>query len=113
MPATLRLLIWLTSSNRSIDPLSAVDFILFGLVLQISNINEMEHFDGYASSWKTITNVVAICFITLYGGLYATYLIEGATVELLVASITMGILSFLISLIVHTRTAGNKEREDA
>lgn len=105
LPAMLRLMIWLSFPDRDIDILNAVDFILFGLVLHISNINEIEHFNDTEGAWKTFQNGISLIFVALYGGLYASHLFGDAGFELLIVSITLGIVSFVISFTVYNRTS--------
>ena len=78
IPALLRILIWLISQNRDMGILNAVDFIVFGLILHISNINEVEHFDDAEKSWKTFQNGISIAFISFYSALLACHLLGEA-----------------------------------
>ena len=110
LPALLRLMIGLTSPDKGIDLLNAVDFIIFGLVLHISNINELEHFNDSEKSWKTIQNGTSLVFVAFYCGLYVSHLHGEVGTILLIVSILMGILSFLISFTVYNRTSGVDER---
>ena len=57
------------------DILNAPDFVAFGLILHISNINEIEHFNDSERSWKTIQNGLSIVFILFYGVLFACSLL--------------------------------------
>ena len=110
LPALLRLMIGLTSPDEGIDLLNAIDFILFGLVLHISNINELEHFTDSEKSWKTIQNGISLLFVALYCGLYVSQLPDGAGPMLLIVSISLGIVSFVISFTVYNRTSEVDER---
>ena len=105
LPAVLRLMIGLTSPNEGIDLLNAVDFILFGLVLHISNINELEHFNDSEKSWKTIQNGTSLVFVALYCSLYVSHLYGEVGIVLLIVSMLLGIMSFLISFTVYDRTS--------
>ena len=115
IPALLRMLIWLISQNRDADILNAVDFIVFGLILHISNINEIEHFDEGERSWKTIQNGVSLVFITFYSVLFASHLlgdanpglIDGAAIKAI--SMLLGLLSFMISFVVYNRISKDEE----
>ena len=108
LPALLRLMIGLTSPDEDIDLFSAVDFILFGLVLHISNINELEHFTYGEKSWKTIQNGASLAFLALYCGLYVSHLHGETGTILLIVSMLMGISSFLISFTVYNRTSADE-----
>lgn len=115
IPALLRILIWLISQNRDAEILNAVDFIVFGLILHISNINEIEHFDDREKSWKTIQNGVSLVFITFYSVLFASHLlgeanpglIDGVAINAL--SMSLGLLSFMISFAVYNRISKDEE----
>ena len=105
LPALLRLMIGLTSPDKNIDLLNAIDFILFGLILHISNINELEHFNDSEKSWKTIQNGTSLVFVALYCGLYVSHLHGGAGLVPLIVSISLGIVSLAISFTVYNRTS--------
>lgn len=110
LPALLRLMIGLTSPDEDINLLNAVDFIIFGLVLHISNINELEHFTDGEKSWKTIQNGTSLVFVALYCGLYVSHLHGTSGLVLLIVAMLMGVLSFLISFAVYNRTSEIDER---
>lgn len=57
------------------EVLNAADFVVFGLILHISIVNEIEHFNDSKRSWKTIHNGTSIAFITFYGVLFAALLL--------------------------------------
>ena len=76
IPILIRLFIYFVINNNSIDLLSASDFISLGLVIHISIINEIEHFEYSDTSWKTITNGMSIVFITIYSVLFALIIIN-------------------------------------
>ena len=111
LPAAARILMWLISPNQDIDLFNAVDFIIFGLVLHISNINELEHFDDRERSWKTIHNGVSVFFIAMYSILFAYHVSGEANPgsidydNLKYISIGLGIASFVISLTVYNETS--------
>ena len=111
IPAMARVLVWLISQNPNTDLFNAVDFVVFGLVLHISNINELEHFNEREMSWKTIQNGASVFLIILYSILLTSYLFGEANPGLLnyenlkYISIGLGIGSFLISLSVYNETS--------
>ena len=74
IPIVLRALLWVISPNQTIDLFSASDFVAFGLILHISNINEIEHFNDLEKSWKTFQNGTSIFLITVYSFLFAAHL---------------------------------------
>ena len=80
------------------DILNAPDFVAFGLILHISNINEIEHFNDSERSWKTIQNGLSIVFILFYGVLFACSLLGQSNPGLInVGAITN--ISMVLSLV--------------
>ena len=90
---------------------NTADFVVFGLILHISNINELEHFDNCQRSWKTIQNGTSVTFILWYGILFAAYLLGQSSPGLIDANITryvaMGfsLISLLISFSIYNRVS--------
>lgn len=117
IPALLRILIWLISQDRTMDIFNASDFVAFGLILHISNINEIEHFNDHEKSWKTIQNGISIGFISLYSVLFTAYLlgqsnpglIRGETIKYI--SMVSSLVSFLLSFSVYNRVSKLVEEE--
>ena len=111
IPAMARILMWLISPNQDFDMLNAVDFIIFGLVLHISNINELEHFNDREKSWKTIHNGISVFLIAMYSILFAYHISGEVNTDsvnyenMKRISIILGIASFLISLSVYNETS--------
>ena len=109
IPVVARLLIWLISRNPDVDIFNTADFVVFGLILHISNINEMEHIHDSHKVWKTIQNGTSTVFITLYGVLFAAYLLDQSNPGLVHTEstryVTMGlsVISFLLSLAAFHR----------
>lgn len=109
IPVFLRLLIWSVLQNRTMDFLNAVDFVAFGLILHISNINEIEHFNDQEKSWKSIQNGLSIVFIVLYGSLFTCSLFNQSSPGLIdaramkYAAIVLSFTSFGISYSVYHR----------
>lgn len=78
IPIISRFLVWGVTESGIVNLLVASDFIAFGLILHISNINEIEHLSDSDKSWKTIQNGTSILFIALYSILFClTMLSEG------------------------------------
>lgn len=76
IPVLLRLLVWLISQDKSaLAMFNALDFIVLGLVLQISNIHEIEHFHDAERTWKTAHNGISIILIIFYSALFVLYLL--------------------------------------
>ncbi len=91
------------------DILNASDFVAFGLILHISNINEIEHFDDRERSWKTIQNGLSIAFISFYSVLFAADLFGQSNPGLIdvksmkYVSMGLSLASLGISLSVYHR----------
>lgn len=109
IPIICRFLVWIATLKGFINPLSASDFVIFGLILHISNINEIEHIKISDKSWKTIINGTSIAFISFYSVLFSLTLLGTTKIHiinlktLLNCSIVLGIISFLISYAVYYR----------
>lgn len=80
-PIFSRFLVWLVTKEGSIEPFAPQDFISFGLVLLISNINEIEHLVDADRSWKTAQNGISACLIATHGVLLCLTLIGGDAVD--------------------------------
>lgn len=112
IPVVARILVWGVTQPGTISILAASDLIAFGLILHISNINEIEHLGDRDKSWKTIQNGTSLLFIALYSVLFALTmlgegmpnLIDSKVIKLCV--ITLAIVSFLISFSVFHRISG-------
>jgi len=109
IPIFLRLMIHLVT-NGSIKLFSASDFIAFGLILHISNINELEHYSKVKDkSWKTIQNGLSILFIVFYGLLFTLTLLSEAKPKFIdydivrIISMLFSVVSFLISFTIYYR----------
>ncbi|EHC07698.1 hypothetical protein Sbal625DRAFT_0029 [Shewanella baltica OS625] len=106
IPIFSRLIVWIVTKEGSVDLLSPSDFVAFGLVLHISNINEIEHFSGVEREWKTLQNGISITFIAFYSVLFAITLIDEAIVDtqaITICTIVLSVVSFLISYSVYDR----------
>ena len=112
IPVFLRLLLWLISQDRtSLDLFNALDFIVLGLVLQISNINEIEHLYDSDKTWKTLHNGISIILIVFYSALFVFYLL-GESIPEAIDDITVKYLamatalpSIVLSFMVYYRVA--------
>ena len=106
IPILSRLIVWIVTKEGSVDLLSPSDFVAFGLVLHISNINEIEHFSGVEREWKTAQNGISIAFIAFYSVLFALTLIGENIVDITaitICTMVLSIVSFLISYSVYDR----------
>ena len=118
IPILSRALIWFISQNRTMNFFNSSDFVAFGLILHISNINEIEHFNDRERSWKTIQNGISIAFISFYSVLFACSLLgqsnpglinEDAITHL---SIVLSFASFFISFSVYHTISKLKEEKE-
>jgi len=80
-PIFSRFLVWLVTKEGSIEPFAPQDFIAFGLVLLISNINELEHLVGADRSREVAQNGISSCLIAAHGVLLCLTLIEDDAVD--------------------------------
>ncbi len=83
VPIATRLLVWATTAPGKVEPFHAPDFIVLGLVLHASMINELEHLSLKERGWKTLQNGSSLFFIALYSALFATTIIGEKTPELI------------------------------
>ena len=112
IPVLLRMLVWLISQDKSaLDVFNALDFIVLGLVLQISNINEIEHLYDSERTWKTTHNGISIILIVFYSALFVFYLlgesIPDSIDEAAVKSLAMAaaLPSIVLSFMVYYRVS--------
>ncbi|KPW03630.1 hypothetical protein [Pseudoalteromonas sp. P1-8] len=106
IPILSRLIVWLVTKEGSVNLLSPSDFVAFGLVLHISNINEIEHFSGIQKEWKTAQNGISIAFIAFYSVLFALTLIGKSIVDvnaITICTVVLSVVSFLISYSVYDK----------
>lgn len=109
IPILSRLLVWGVTEPGIVSFITASDFIAFGLVLHISNINEIEHLSDDEKSWKTIQNGTSITFIAFYSVLFALIMVsEGVpsfidTGVIEKCTIGLALISLFISFSVFDR----------
>jgi hypothetical protein len=106
IPILSRLIVWVVTKEGSVNLLSSSDFVAFGLILHISNINEIEHFSKVEREWKTTQNGISIAFISFYSVLFALNLVGEKIVDvksIKICTVVLSIVSFLISYSVYDR----------
>ncbi|MBB1350164.1 MULTISPECIES: hypothetical protein [unclassified Pseudoalteromonas] len=109
IPILSRFLVWLVTEPGVVSLITASDFIAFGLVLHISNINEIEHLTSDEKSWKTTQNGTSITFIAFYSVLLALIMISEGTPSIVnsdvikYCTIVLAFISFLISFSIFHR----------
>ena len=109
IPILSRIFVWSVTESGVVSLIMASDFIAFGLILHISNINEIEHLTDDEKSWKTVQNGTSIAFIAFYSVLFALIMIsEGIPSFIDIEAIKncavgLAVISFLISFSVFHR----------
>lgn len=104
IPTICRVFMHFVIKDNSINVFSASDFVAFGLVLHISNINELEHLTSARPAWKTAHNGVSVLFIAVYNVLFAASLLGEKNVNsdiLLYSSVALSVVSLLISYAIY------------
>lgn len=104
IPVIARMVAWGVTKSGMVDFVTASDFVAFGLVLHISNINEIEHLQSVDESWKTKQNGCSIIFIALYSVMFTFGLIGDKIIDkmpMLICSIILSVISFLLSYSVY------------
>lgn len=108
IPIMVRLLVCAITNSDSLSSLVPSDVIVFGLVLHISILNEIEHvFDS--DGWKTKQVGISIVFMVMYSILMAALLfseVHPAIIDmeaLLNSSVAMAIISFVLTSSVFYR----------
>ena len=104
IPFIARLFIYLTLKEKNIEfLLNESDFIIFGLVLHITTINELEHFESDNKSWKTVQNGLSLIFIIVYAIIFGLSCIDSVNPgifeksAMVWSSILLSFISLLIS----------------
>ncbi|MCL6272236.1 hypothetical protein M3P05_20145, partial [Sansalvadorimonas sp. 2012CJ34-2] len=111
IPILSRLLVWGVTKGNVVEIFVPSDFISFGLVLHISNINEIEHFDNIDRNWKTVQNGTSICFIAFYSILYSLTLFGDKFIDqsaIKFCTIGLAIISFSLSYSVYDRVSNHR-----
>lgn len=91
IPMVTRLLVWITTTPGKVSALNAQDFLILGLVLHASLINELEHIPLKDWDWKTLQNGSSLFFIALYSALFATTIIGERNPDLIDTSVMLSI----------------------
>jgi hypothetical protein len=82
---------------------------MFGLVLHITNINTLEHYDIKDKNWKIIQTGTSILFIIIYTIFLTFSFIEANnpivinTMTLKIASLILSLVSFFLSYSIYGR----------
>lgn len=117
IPILSRLLVWAVTNPGTVSFITASDFISLGLILHISNINEIEHMSDEDKSWKTIQNGTSIAFIALYSVLFCLVMlsegipsfVDGQVIK--ISAVSLALVSFMISFSVFHRISNLQHGE--
>ncbi len=118
IPIISRVLVWGVTQTGTVSILATSDFIAFGLILHISNINEIEHLSDDDKSWKTTQNGTSILFIALYSVLFSLVMLSEGIPNFIdvkvikICAIVLAVISFSISFSVFHRIS-NIQRSGA
>ena len=108
LPFIIRILLYLVIKDRSLDFLmNESDFIILGLVLNLTNLNELEN--QSKGQWKSVMIGSSAVQIAIYAGILALYyvtelnnqLIEESTLFWCALVLSLG--SFLLSFSIYDR----------
>lgn len=106
IPIICRFFVWLVTKENIVDLILPSDLIAFGLILHISNINEIEHFEESNSQWKTIQNGISIVFIAIYSVFFTLTLFDKNFIDIEAitkSTFALCVVSFLLSYSVFDR----------
>ena len=104
-----RILIWAVLKTTTIPIFNTSDFVTFGLVLNISNINEIEHLNNCDKTWKTVQNGISLLFISFFMVLFSVYIVGESEPSIVnvnaikIMSMLMSLISFVLSFSVYDR----------
>lgn len=111
IPFLIRTFIWLIDKTATIEYwLNETDFIVLGLVLHLTNINELEDRDFEDKIWKTKNIGISVVFIVVFAAILAivTYAdfkvnpdIDRKTIKC--SSIVLALVSFILSYSIYNR----------
>lgn len=111
VPVISRILIYLVLRNPSISIFNTSDFVTFGLVLNISNINEIEHLNKLDKSWRTLQNGIALAFISFFMVLFSVYIVGESAPSLVninaikIMAMVLSLVSLVLSISVYDRVS--------
>ena len=111
IPFLIRTLITLFDRTATIDYwLNEADFIVLGLVLNLTNINELEDKDFENKIWKTKNIGISVVFIALFSAIlaivaYADFKLSVDIDKSMVkkCSIGLALVSFVFSYSIYNR----------
>jgi peptidoglycan/LPS O-acetylase OafA/YrhL len=75
IPVLMRSLAWMTTREGRVAAFSPPDLLVFGLVIHISLINELEHVSDVKRNARSAKNGISLTLICIYSALYAVNII--------------------------------------
>jgi len=114
VPIVVRLLACFFIKSGHIDLFIASDLIYFGLILHVSNLNEVEHAANIEKNWKTTQNGESVVFIIFYSSMYAFSLLPEmfSLTKITVCALIAAVVSLWLSYSVFdklSKTSNEKE----
>lgn len=117
IPIICRALVHFLCKNDIIEFITAGDFVIFGIVLHVSNINEITNPDEHDESWQLIQIGTSILFIIIYSLIYSLIILSEAMPQFIdksaieISSIILSFVSFILSLSIYNRRISLSQQE--
>jgi hypothetical protein len=117
IPIICRALVHFLCKNDIVEFITAGDFVIFGIVLHVSNINEITNPDECDESWKLIQIGTSILFIIIYSLIYSLIVLSEAMPQFIdksaieISSIILSFVSFILSLSIYNRRTSLSQQE--
>lgn len=107
LPILIRLFIYFLVEENSLEIISIGNVAFFGLVLHISNLNQMEYHVIKNETWRQKTVFTSLMFVIIFSIIFTLYFIDEATMliidayKLQVTAILMTVLTLIYSISVN------------
>ncbi|HET6230153.1 MAG TPA: hypothetical protein VFE05_08790 [Longimicrobiaceae bacterium] len=109
IPLGIRALIYICARRATLDfALNEGDLVAFGLVLSVTNINELEHARNVDPRWKTRCVGLSVVFIIIFGALLMaadTVALDDNLFDIRNLKIVLSVLCMAILAISHAINA--------
>lgn len=112
IPLLARVFVYLFLQETNIEFLfHETDLVIFGLILHITNINELEHLESENKAWKTVQNGISIFFIVMYAVIFSSSCISSVNPGMFNksmmwwSSLILSVVSFLVSYSIFDRVS--------
>jgi hypothetical protein len=111
LPILIRLFIFIIRTDLNLAyTLNTIDIVIFGLVLHVSNINELEDKENIDRAWKTTNIGLSVLLLIIFSSILAVgYLSELPdskninTKNLKICSIVLSTVSLIMSYSIYNR----------